>query len=336
MALPKYFYELTFSSSPHTHGSHTTKTLMRDVVIALCPAMVASVVYFGFRALALTVVSALSCVFFEWLYRKVMKLDDTTGDLSAVVTGVLLAFVCPVTIPYWVLVLGDAFAIIVVKQLYGGIGKNIMNPALAARAFLMAAYSTVMVKWTASGSWIDLFGPTQQALDTVSTATPLAQMHTGQLPGAELLDLFLGNVGGCLGETSVLALLIGFVYLLIRRVISPRIPLVFVGTVALVTFLFPLGGMDRIPWMLYQVCSGGLILGAVFMATDYVTSPVTKWGQVAYAMGCGLLTVLFRYFAAYPEGVSFAILLMNACVGMFDKIGIPRKFGAPAKGKKEG
>lgn len=336
MATPKFFYELTFSSSPHAHSKHTTQTLMRDVLIALCPALICAVYFFGFRALTLTAVSVAACMFFEWGYRKVMKRDDTVYDLSAAVTGVLLAFVCPVSIPYWALIIGDAFAIIVVKQLFGGIGKNIMNPALAARAFLMAAYSTLMVKWTAAGSWVSVLMPTQEALDAVSTATPLAQMSTGSLPNASLQELFLGKIGGCLGETSVIALLIGFVYLLIRKVISPRIPVVFVGTVAVLTFLFPQGGADRVAWMLNQILSGGLMLGAIFMATDYVTSPVTKWGQVVYAVGCGGLTVLIRYFGAYPEGVSFAILIMNACVGMFDKIGVPTKFGAPAKKKKEG
>ena len=332
MAQMKYFYELTISSSPHAHGSTTTQSVMRDVLIALTPALVGSVYFFGFRALMVVLISAAASVFFEWLYRELMHKDSTVYDLSAVVTGVLLAFVCPVTIPYWCIIIGDAFAILVVKQLFGGIGKNFMNPALAARAFLFS-WPVVMSTWVKVG--FENAAGVISTVDAVTAATPLEAMHRFQLPAESTLDLFLGNVGGCIGETSALLLLIGGGYLLIRKVISLRIPLAFIGTVAVLTFLFPQGN-DRITWMTAQICSGGLMLGAIFMATDYVTSPITKLGQVIFGIGCGLLTVAIRYFGAYNEGVSYAILVMNACVVLLDKVGRPRKFGAQSKevGKK--
>ena len=327
MAKMKYFYELTISSSPHAHSKTTTQTIMRDVLIALFPALVASVIFFGLRALTVTAVSAAACVFFEYLYRKLMKLDDTTWDLSAVVTGVLLAFVCPVTIPYWTIILGDLFAIVLVKQLFGGIGKNFVNPALAGRAF-MFSWPVLMSTWVKVGfsNSASIFS----TADAVTAATPLANMHQGILCEESLLDLFLGNVGGCLGETSALALLIGFVYLLVRKVITPRIPVAYIATVAVLSFLFPMGNAP-LAWMGAQVLGGGLMLGAIFMATDYVTSPVTKLGQVIFGIGCGVLTIAIRYFGGYNEGVSYAILIMNLCVVLLDKIGRPVKFGAPKK-----
>ncbi len=327
MAQMKYFYELTVSSSPHAHSPVTTHTVMRDVLLALLPALCGSVYFFGPRALAVTAVSAAACVFFEWLYRKLMKLDSTVWDLSAAVTGVLLAFVCPPTIPYWVVVLGDLFAVIVVKQLFGGIGQNFVNPALAGRAF-MFSWAVHMSTWVQVGfrSGLAAMG----SADIVTAATPLAAMHQGAMPEASLRQLFFGNVGGCIGETSALLLLLGFAYLLVRKVISARIPLAFIGTVAVLTFLFPRGN-ERLPWMAAQLLSGGLMLGAIFMATDYVTSPVTKLGQIIFGIGCGVLTVVIRYFGGYSEGVSYAILIMNCCVMLLDKIGRPVKFGAPKK-----
>ena len=328
MAQMKYFYELTISSSPHIHAPVTTRTIMRDVLIALAPALLGSVYFFGLQALLVTLVSAAACVFFEWAYCRITKTNCKIYDLSAVVTGVLIAFVCPPTIPIWTILIGDFFAIIVVKALFGGIGRNIVNPALAARAFLFS-YPVLMTHWTDPGLQNILWIP-----DAVSSATPLASMHQGVLPeNVTLLDMFLGNVGGCIGETSALLLLIGFVYLLIRKVVNLRIPVAFIGTVAVVTFLFPMGN-DRITWMLAQLLSGGLMLGAMFMATDYVTSPVTKLGQVCFGIGCGLITVIIRYFGGYPEGVSYAILIMNCCVVLFDRIGRPKKFGAPKKAKE--
>ena len=327
MAQMKYYYELTISSSPHAHTKTTTQTIMRDVLIALAPALLGSVFFFGIRALVVVLVSVLGCFLFEKLWCKWMKQEDQTYDLSACVTGVLLAYVCPPTIAYWQLLIGDFFAIIVVKMLFGGVGRNMFNPALASRAFLFS-WPVAMSTWVKVG-WENQAG-VLSTVDAVTAATPLAAMHQGQMPEASILDMFLGNIGGCIGETSALLLLIGFVYLLIRRVITPRIPLVFIGTVAVITFLFPQGN-DRLSWMAANLFSGGLMLGAIFMATDYVTSPITKLGQVLYAIGCGVLTVVIRYFGGYNEGVSYAILVMNACVVLFDRLGRPTKYGAPRK-----
>ena len=327
MAQMKYFYELAISSSPHAHSPVTTRVIMRDVLLALIPALVGSVFFFGFRALVVTLVSAAACVFFEWGYRKLMKQDSTVYDCSAVVTGVLLAYVCPVTIPYWCIIIGDFFAIVVVKQLFGGIGKNFVNPALAARAFLFS-WPVIMNTWVRPG-----FANAAGLLSTVDVetgATALSAMHQGALPEQSVLDLFLGNVGGCIGETSALLLLLGGAYLVIRKVISPRIPLAFIGTVAVLTLLLPRGN-DPLVWMASQLFSGGVMLGAIFMATDYVTSPITKWGQILFGIGCGAITVLIRYCGGYSEGVSYAILIMNTCVVLLDKVGRPRKFGAPKK-----
>ena len=327
MAQMKYYYELTISSSPHVHSPVTTQTIMRDVLIALAPALIGSVYFFGLRALTVTMVSAIAAFFFEKLYCYLMKQNDKTYDLSCIVTGVLLAFVCPPTIPYWMIIVGDAFAIILVKMLFGGIGKNIVNPALAGRAF-MFSWPVAMSTWVKVG--FENAANPLNAADAVTAATPLANMHQGLLPEASVMDAFLGNVGGCIGETSALLLLIGFAYLLYRKVITARIPLAYIGTVAVLSFLFPMG-QDRITWMAYQLFTGGLMLGAIFMATDYVTSPLTNLGQIVYGIGCGLLTVMIRYFGGYNEGVSYAILIMNCCVVLLDRIGRPVKFGAPKK-----
>lgn len=327
MAQMKYFYELTISSSPHAHSPVTTQTIMRDVLIALVPALLGSIYFFGFRALLVTLVSAAACVFFEWGFCKIRKLHCKTYDLSAVVTGVLLAFVCPVTIPYWTIILGDFFAIVLVKMLFGGLGKNIVNPALAGRAFLFS-WPVLMSNWVKVG--FDNAAGLLSTADAVTAATPMSAMHQGSLPEESILDMFLGNIGGCIGETSALLLIIGFIYLLYRKVITARIPLAYIGTVAILAFLFPQGN-DRIAWMAAQVFGGGLMLGAIFMATDYVTSPLTKLGQIVYGIGCGIITILIRYFGGYSEGVTYAILCMNACAVLLDKIGRPVKFGAPKK-----
>ena len=327
MAQMKYFYELTISSSPHAHSPVTTQTIMRDVLIALVPALLGSIYFFGFRALLVTLISAAACVFFEWGFCKIRKLHCKTYDLSAVVTGVLLAFVCPVTIPYWTIILGDFFAIVLVKMLFGGLGKNIVNPALAGRAFLFS-WPVLMSNWVKVG--FDNAAGLLSTADAVTAATPMSAMHQGALPEESILDMFLGNIGGCIGETSALLLIIGFLYLLYRKVITARIPLAYIGTVAILAFLFPQGN-DRIAWMAAQVFGGGLMLGAIFMATDYVTSPLTKLGQIVYGIGCGVITILIRYFGGYSEGVTYAILCMNACAVLLDKIGRPVKFGAPKK-----
>jgi electron transport complex protein RnfD len=230
------------------------------------------------------------------------------------------------------IIIGDFFAIIIVKMLFGGIGCNVVNPALAGRAFLMS-WPVVMTTWVTVG-WRNQAG-VLSTVDAVTAATPMAAMHHGQLPECSALNMFLGNIGGCIGETSAALLLIGFVYLLIRKVITLRIPLSYLGTVAVLAFLFPMGH-NRFAWTAAQLCGGGLMLGAIFMATDYVTSPVTKWGQVIFGMGCGALTILIRYFGGYNEGVSYAILVMNCCVVLLDRIGRPTKFGAIKKEGKNG
>ena len=318
---------LTLSSSPHAHSSNSTKVIMRDVCIALIPALIAAIIFFGWRVLTVTALSAAACVFFEWGYRKAMKKDCTVGDWSAVVTGVLLAFVCPANVPYWLIVVGDFFAIVVVKQLFGGIGLNIVNPALAARAMMMFSWTSAM----SSGAFHEV-----KLLDAVTSATPMEALKAGALPDSSFLELLLGKCGGCIGEISAAALIVGGIYLLIRKVITLRIPVAYLATVAVLTLVFPRNGNDFVDWMLAQMLSGGLLLGAIFMATDYTTSPITHLGQIVYGIGCGVLTVLFRYFGAMPEGVSFAILIMNCCVGFFDKIGIPARFGAIREKKKKG
>ena len=325
---------LKVASSPHVASPIGTRSLMRDVIIALVPALCMAIFFFGFRALISTAISVVGCVFFEWAYRKIMKKSNTIGDLSAVITGILVAFVCPVTLPYWILIIGDFFAIVVVKQLFGGLGKNFLNPALAARAFLMLCYPVDMTTWAKPGvsNWAPLgMSVGQQYLDAFTGATPLSAdfMHNAEhlLPDVSLADMFVGNIGGTIGEISALMLLIGGIYLIWRGVIRIRIPASFIATVAVLTLIFPRGGNGNLTWMLYELLGGGLMLGAFFMATDYVTSPVTAKGEVIYGVGCGLLTVFIRYFGGYPEGVSYAILIMNCCVWLIDKAGKPNRYG---------
>ena len=319
--------KLIATSSPHIRAAENTRSIMLDVIIAMMPALIWAIVKFGFRALTLTAVSVVGCMFFEWGYRKLMKKPQSVNDLSAAVTGILLAFVCPVNMPYWMILVGDFFAIVLVKMLFGGLGKNIVNPALAGRAFLFS-WPVLMSNWVKVG--FDNAAGLLSTADAVTAATPMSAMHQGALPEESILDMFLGNIGGCIGETSALLLIIGFIYLLYRKVITARIPLAYIGTVAILAFLFPQGN-DRIAWMAAQVFGGGLMLGAIFMATDYVTSPLTKLGQIVYGIGCGVITILIRYFGGYSEGVTYAILCMNACAVLLDKIGRPVKFGAPKK-----
>jgi electron transport complex protein RnfD len=321
-------YEFTVSVSPHVRAPENTRSIMLDVVIGLVPAMVAAVYFFGLRALCVLAVSVAASVFFEWGYRKLLKKDQTIGDCSAVVTGILLALVCPVTIPYWTIIIGDFFAIVIVKQLFGGIGQNFMNPALAGRAFLFS-WPVIMTTWVVPGTSLNLIGSN---VDAVTAATPMSYLSSGSLPAQSILSLFTGNVGGCMGETSAILLLLGGIYLLVRKVISPRIPVAYLATVAVIAFLFPQGN-GRVDWMLCQLFGGGLMLGAFFMATDYATSPVTKLGQIVFGIGCGLITMFIRYFGSYAEGVSYAILIMNTTVFLLDKIGRPSRFGVvKAKG----
>ena len=331
--------KLIASSSPHIRSDEDTRSIMLDVIIAMCPALLMSVYVFGWRALTLTLVSVLSCVFREWAYRKLMKKNQMIGDLSAVVTGMLLAFVCPVTLPYWMIVLGAFFAIVVVKQLYGGIGCNFLNPALAGRAVLLASFASAMTTWAAPGSKAPVIGST---VDVVTAATPLAIMKEGTAEVFATLtesysvsNLFVGTVGGSLGEVSALALLLGGLYLLCKKVISWQIPVAYIVTVALVTLISAPAGVSAVDYMLYNVLGGGLMLGAIFMATDYATSPVTKPGQLVFGIGCGLITCFIRRFGSYPEGVCYSILIMNCTTWLLDKYIRPTIYGAPKKEKKE-
>ena len=296
------------SVSPHLHSKVDTKSLMRDVCIALVPALIASVVIFGFRSLLVTAVCVAAAVLTEFLYQKGTKQTVTIGDWSAVVTGVLLAFNLPVSIPLWQAALGSIVAILVVKKLFGGLGCNFANPAIVGRIVLFLSFSKTMTAWTFP--------------DAVSTATPLAVMAKGgELPS--LLNMFLGVKGGCLGEVSVLALLIGFVYLLVRKVITWHTPVVFVGTVFVLSWL--LGG-DFL-YAVNQIMAGGLMLGAIFMATDYATTPSTNKGRMIFGLGCGILTVLIRQWGSYAEGVSFAILFMNILTPYISKWTRTKPFG---------
>lgn len=317
--------------SPHIRAPESTRSVMLDVIIALLPALAFSVYYFGWRSLTLTVFTVLCCLFFERLYRRLMKKPSAPGDLSAAVTGTLLAFCLPVTAPYWVCAAGAAFAILVVKQLYGGLGKNFLNPALAARAFLFS-WPAVMTTWAVPMSRTSVFGV---SADAVTGATPMIFLNAGTLPkGIALYQMLMGQRGGSLGETSALLLLLGGAYLAVRRVIPLRIPAAFLGTAALLSFLFPRGN-DPLEWMLYSLMGGGLLLGAIFMATDPVTSPVTPAGQWIYGALCGGLTIFIRYFGSYPEGVAYAILISNALVWIIERATLPRRFGTKRRDRKK-
>ena len=328
--------KLIATSNPHIRSNETTRSIMLDVIIAMLPALVWAVIWFGVKALTLTAVSVIGCMFWEWLYRKLMKKPQSVGDLSAVVTGMLLAFVCPVTTPYWMIIIGGFFSIGVVKQLFGGIGKNFVNPALAGRAFLLGSYAGVMTTWIdATQNKAPLMG---SAADIVTAATPLAYMKTGNMADLtetySVMDMFLGKTGGSLGEISAAMLILGGLYLIWRKVINWQTPVAYIATVAVLSFLFPKAG-SSLEWMLYSVFGGGLMLGAFFMATDYATSPVTKKGQLVFGIGCGLFTVLIRYFGSYNEGVCYSIMVMNLCVALIDKYTKPTRFGVVKSDKKE-
>ena len=303
---------LTVASSPHIRGDFKTSRLMLDVVVALLPALAVGTWILGFRALAVTAVSMVSAVGAEWLYCKVTGKQNTLRDCSALVTGMLLALTLPVSVPFGIVVLGSVFAIVFAKCMCGGLGQNIFNPALAARAFLMLLFPAALTHY--------------ETIDGFSSATPLHRMVMPTLPDNSLLDMFLGRIPGSIGELSALALLLGGVFLVARKVISPKIPLAYLGSVAVLTFVFSKTG-NPISWMLYSLMGGGVMLGAIFMATDYATSPVTPMGQILYGIGCGALTVFFRYYGLFPEGVTYAILLMNLATWGIDRITAPRRFG---------
>ena len=309
---------LTMSPSPHLSSGATTRRIMLDVIISLVPASVAAVIFFGWRSLMLIGVCILSCVVLEYICPKVMKRKNTTGDLSAVVTGLLLALNLPPGLNPLMAVFGCIVAIVVVKQMFGGIGNNFVNPAITARIVLLVSFPVPMTTWEKPLEWLN-------TADSVTGATPLALVAQGE--STSYLDLFLGNRGGCIGETCVLALLLGGIYLVARRVISPIIPLSFIGTVFVLSFL--LGG-DPV----FHIMSGGVMLGAIFMATDYTTSPMNPLGKLIFGIGCGVITVLIRLYANLPEGVSYSIILMNILTPHIENLTRPRPFGKEKKHEK--
>lgn len=310
---------LTVSSSPHIRSKDSVQRIMLDVIIALVPALIASIYFFRLGAVKVLFFSILASVVTEAIIQKASKKPLTINDFSAVITGILLAFNLPSTVSWWIPVIGGAFAIGIVKQVFGGLGQNFMNPALAARAMLLASWPVQMTSWVTPGA------------DAVSTATPLAILKgTAESAAAmpSMMDLFIGNEGGCIGETSALLLIIGGLYLIYRKVITPTIPLVYIGTVAVLTLI--VSGFD-VHYMAQHLLAGGLMLGAFFMATDYVTSPVSFKGKIIFAFGCGLITTIIRLYGGYPEGVSYSIILMNIATPLIDKYTRPKVFGGGVK-----
>lgn len=321
--------KLLVSASPHIHSPETTTGVMGDVIISLLPALAMAVVWFGSRALVLTAVCIGTAVLAEWVSRRVMKRPNTLGDLSAVVTGLILALNLPATLPLWMAAIGSIVAIVVVKQMFGGIGQNFVNPAMTARIILMVSFPTAMARWTAplASAW---------SADAVTTATPMASLaaSSGGNLSADLPSLWqmlVGYHGGSMGEVCALALLVGGLYLIIRRVISPIIPAAYIGTVAVWMLL---AGHGDLRFVAYELLGGGLLLGAFFMATDYATSPITAKGKWIFGIGCGIITSVIRLYGSLPEGVSFSIILMNILVPHIERLTLPRAFGAE-KEKKE-
>lgn len=306
------------SGTPHVRSKESIQSIMRDVVIALIPASVMGIYYFGIKALMLIIVSIVSSVVFEWGYEKILKKPVTISDFSAILTGLLLALNLPATASWWVPVVGSFIAIVIAKQFYGGLGQNFINPALIGRAFLVAAYPT-----QTTGA---AFATGRMVVDASTYATPLAELKAGTaIVNADAIkNALIGNVGGTIGETCAIALIIGGIYLLVKHVISWRIPVVYIVVVFILTSLMRgngfLGGV-------YEIFCGGLMLGAIFMATDYVTSPISAKGQIIFAIGCGVLTSLIRVYGGYPEGVSYSILIMNLAVPLIDRVTRPRIFG---------
>ncbi len=313
--------KLTVSASPHVRSPHTATGIMLDVIIALIPSLIAAVVIFGYKVLMVTLVCVGSAVLSEYLSRKIMKRHQTIGDLSAVVTGLILAFNLPVSIPLWIAALGSVIAIVVVKQMFGGIGQNFVNPALASRIILLVSFPAAMANWAVDSKFV------------TTTATPLAIIKDEETAEAlpSLWRMLLGAHGGSLGEVCSVALILGGVYLVIRKVISPAIPLSYIGTVAV--FMLFAGKFD-LSFVAYQILGGGLLLGAIFMATDYTTSPVSFKGKIIFGIGCGLITSIIRFFGSYPEGVSFSIILMNILVPHIERLTTAKPFGTPKKDKK--
>ncbi len=311
---------LDVAYQPQVRTNMDTKRIMLNVMLALLPSLLAAAYEFGFKPVLMVAVSMSSAVFYEWAYRRLMKKSSTIFDFSACLTGMLVAMTLPTTAPWWLPLIGNFFAIVIVKQLYGGLGKNFVNPALASRAFLIASYAGIMTNWVS---------PRAMGLDAVTMATPMTYLYAGEpMPDYyNYRNLLLGIMPGCFGEACKIALLLGGVYLIIRKIISWRIPVSYIGTVAVLMLIFGHEGYDNFSWMMYNIRSGGLILAAFFMATDYATSPVTLPGQLLYGVGCGALTVLIRYFGSYPEGVTYSILIMNICTWAIDKAFRRRQFG---------
>lgn len=310
--------KVNITSSPHITSSSSTQKIMLDVIIALMFPLIGGVYVFGVRALLVTIISIIGAVLAEYVWDKLTKKDNTVSDLSAVVTGMLLAFCCPVSIPFWMILVGDIFAIIIAKQCFGGIGKNFINPALAARAFMLASFPAAMTAWNVSMGCIS-------GWDAVTSATPLAA-NPGEYG---YLTLLLGKNPGCIGETSVIMILLGAAYLVIQRVIDLKIPIAYLSSIALFTWIF--GGEGFFAGdPLYAILSGGVMLGAFFMATDYTTSPISGKGKIIFGIGCGVINGIIRIYGNLPEGVTYAIMVMNALVPFIDKFTLPKKFGTEA------
>ncbi|MBR4113566.1 MAG: RnfABCDGE type electron transport complex subunit D [Anaerotignum sp.] len=320
------------SGTPHVRSKESIQSIMRDVIIALVPATAMGIYYFGIPALILIIAAIASSVIFEALCQKIMKKPVTVSDLSAVVTGLLLAMNLPAAAPVWVAIVGSAFAIIFGKQLFGGLGQNFINPALAGRAFLLASYPTEMTTWTMPNGleMSDVLSAATGAADAATYATPLAGMKGGFM-NATVGQLAMGQVGGCIGETCAIALIIGGIYLLYKHVISWKIPVLYIGTVFV---LFAVIGRQGVRMPVHEILAGGVMLGGIFMATDYASSPVTPKGQIIFAVGAGLITYLIRTFGGYPEGVSYSILIMNCCVPLIERFTEPTIFGALPKTKE--
>lgn len=323
--------KLIVSSSPHVRSNEDTSYIMKQVIIALLPATLAGVYFFRLSAINVIFWCILGSVGFEWLCQKLSKKESTIGDFSAVVTGLLLAFNVPASLPWWMCLAGAAFAIIVVKMVFGGIGNNFVNPALAARAFLLASFPVAMTAWTKTGvNWVS-----SGNIDAVTTATPLSFLKAGPQgiqtltdSGTGLFDMFIGNIGGTIGETSAILLILGGLYLMYKGIINYVIPVFYICTVAILMFI--LGGFN-IEFAMYQMVAGGLMLGAFFMLTDYTTSPMTKKGQIIYAIIAGVITTVIRLYGGYPEGVSYSILFVNVMTPLIDKYTKTKVFEEVAK-----
>lgn len=322
---------MTVTPSPHIRMKDTTRSIMLHVCIALLPALIWGIFVFGWRVLTISLIAVMSAVISEFAYEKLMKKPVTVLDFSAVVTGLILALNLPVSVPLWMPAVGSVFAIVIVKQLFGGLGKNFVNPAAAARVFLFLAWSAYMSAYPAPGDRLSFYMP---KVDAVASATPLSYLKSGTLPeNTTILNAALGFEGGCIGEVSAILLGAGFLHLLVKKIVTWHIPFSFIGTVFVLSFVF-CPGANPLEFALYEIFSGGLFLGAIFMATDYVTSPITNRGRFIFGIGCGALTVFIRFLGVYPEGVSFAILIMNLLVWYIDRYTKPRRFGGAKFGKK--